>query len=219
MVKLIEQNGKFYEKCKVVMLQRSGNVLSQLILDKGALSYNKGFIKDGRANHQDLYIISSKEEIKEGDFYLKDNLFIKQATTETNLENTNKWWNKIIATTDQSLNTNLPQPSQEFIHAYVEAYNQGKQITEVLVEYEEVSVKDVTDTAWFNTKACRRINIKRLKVSSHTNIITIKKVKDFWTREEVEELIKNYDREFKLDTVAYTKPCSFTINEWINQNL
>ena len=48
---------------------------------------------------------------------------------------------KIIATTDISLvkEYNLPQPSQQFIQKYIEEYNRGNIITDVLVEYELIS--------------------------------------------------------------------------------
>lgn len=35
--------------------------------------------------------------------------------------------------------------------------------------------------------------------------------------EEVLDILKNYDREFKLDTFSYTKSCSFTVEEWFKQ--
>ena len=59
---------------------------------------------------------------------------------------------KIIATTDIKLGTSeysdryresyfnpLPQPSQQFIEKYIEEYNKGNIITDVLVEYELIS--------------------------------------------------------------------------------
>ena len=70
------------------------------------------------------------------------------------------WCKKIIATTDESLyykdtsknpkqymgsyismslGENLPQPSKQFIEKYIEEYNKGNVITDVLVEYELVS--------------------------------------------------------------------------------
>ena len=59
-------------------------------------------------------------------------------------------YREVLATTDTSLkidNPNydigrlayitLPQPSQQFIEKYIESYNKGREIKEVLVEYEE----------------------------------------------------------------------------------
>jgi len=41
--------------------------------------------------------------------------------------------------------------------------------------------------------------------------------KHLYSEEEVLKLLEDYDREFKLDTFAYTNPCSFTVKEWFNQ--
>jgi len=34
---------------------------------------------------------------------------------------------------------------------------------------------------------------------------------------EVLAMLENYDSEFKLDTFAYTYPCTFTVKEWFSQ--
>ena len=46
-------------------------------------------------------------------------------------------YREVLATTDDSLR--LPQPSQQFIQKYIEEYNRGNIITDVLVEYELIS--------------------------------------------------------------------------------
>lgn len=52
-------------------------------------------------------------------------------------------WNKVIVSTDKSLN--LPEPSMEFIQKYIDAHNEGIPITEVLIECEEyATVKEGT---------------------------------------------------------------------------
>ena len=38
-----------------------------------------------------------------------------------------------------------------------------------------------------------------------------------YSEEEVLQMLEDYDREFKLDTFAYTNPCSFTVKEWFNK--
>lgn len=40
-----------------------------------------------------------------------------------------------------------------------------------------------------------------------------------FSRKKVLEILKDYDREFKLDTHAYTKACSFTVEEWFNKKV
>ena len=39
-----------------------------------------------------------------------------------------------------------------------------------------------------------------------------------YTEQEVLNLLENYDRELKLDTFAYTQPCTYTVAEWFNKN-
>jgi hypothetical protein len=41
--------------------------------------------------------------------------------------------------------------------------------------------------------------------------------KNKYSEEELLDIIKYYDREFKLDTFSYTKPCSFRIEEWFER--
>ena len=154
---------------------------------------------------QHLYIISD-DEIKEGDWFYnihskivgraefnfgKDELAKKIiATTDTSLGNyiwkqTNK--KSKLYNIQQNIETTkkvfipLPQSSQQFIEKYIEEYNKGQQITECLVEYEEIYPKHFTYNPNENI-------ITRLKVDKN-NIITIKKVKDSYTQEEVDRLL------------------------------
>lgn len=38
-----------------------------------------------------------------------------------------------------------------------------------------------------------------------------------YSEKQLLDTIKDYDREFKLNTSSYTKPCSFTIEEWFEK--
>jgi hypothetical protein len=127
-----------------------------------------------------------------------------------------KHWigNKIIATTDKSLvigrehddtvpfpkmrDKCLPQPSQAFIEKYIAWWNQGDQLEEVMVEYE----KDYSINEWkggFEGNRCQTCNKWYYGYSPKPcdcchpkikhNTITIKKVKDSWSKEEVIEVI------------------------------
>ena len=91
--------------------------------------------------YQHLYFLSD-EEIKEGDWVLTPNNEIKKFGQVGTYLSKDK---KIIATTDKSIcdayKTNwelkaIPQPSESFIEAFIEAYNKGQQIKRVLMEYE-----------------------------------------------------------------------------------
>jgi hypothetical protein len=117
------------------------------------------------------------------------------------------------------LKLHLPQPSQSFLEVFVTEYNKGNQIKEVLVEYEEnwkVDEECPTGLRQYKTG-------NTLKISSKDNTITIKKVKDSWSREEVIQLASNvfragHERGFSgyPRTENWTKQ---TLENWIEQNL
>ena len=108
---------------------------------------------------------------------------------------------------------NLPQPSQQFIEKYIEEYNKGNVITDVLVEYELISneeyfgntVNPDNDVPYFDEK---------LKINPKDNTITIKKIKDSYSREEVIELLKDIASDANRDS-----DFSFNTNKWIEENL
>lgn len=128
---------------------------------------------------------------------------------------------KIIATTDISLNyikhddtvpypkgeqIRLPQPSQQFIEKYIESYNCGKIITDVLIEYENYHEE------FMNPIGKTIINFKKLKVNPKDNTITIKKVKDIWNREEVVILLNKLNNTLNIGS-------ELTLEQWIENNL
>lgn len=137
---------------------------------------------------------------------------------------------KIIATTDTSLTTcqcrkvgyhklsckqtyNLPEPSQSFIQKFIEEYNKGNVITDVMVEYEtKVVGYEVGFTGDID------ISAKVVKINSKDNTITIKKLKDSWNKcEHAANLIKyrqDYE-QFKKD--SHFGPNQKEIEEWSNK--
>ncbi len=179
------------------------------------------------SENQHLYFLSD-EEIKDGEYGFCMNLFNqghqpyqiifkmdseqRQAMIELGgQKNANVF--KIIATTDKSIIlperfpsfTYLPQPSQSFLEKFVEEYNKGNVITEVMVEYEYDSYSTKTDgelTADF-----------KLKINPKDNTIDINMPKDSWSREEVVELIQKYSKE------CTGWPWIETDEEWIEENL
>ena len=160
MSQLIEQNGKYYKPSDVVILEtdRESNIIKAA--NTNFLTYVEHW--SGKHKPQYLYFLSD-EEIKEGDWvyhHASNKVFKYDGQGLCVIVK------KIIATTDSSLslgcktsrckygsirtfnhpckkecqNLNyIPQPSPEFIQAYIEAYNSGKPITKVLVEYELVN--------------------------------------------------------------------------------
>ena len=140
--------------------------------------------KDSTVQFWNLYIISD-DEIKEDDWYY-DNVVLQIRQWKSFMIYNKLQHKKVIATTDVSLG--LPQPSQQFIQKYIEEYNEGNVITDVLVEY----IPDFNSC--FCTKdICNGNNCtKKLKIDSKDNTITIKKVKDNYTKEELCQILEKY---------------------------
>ena len=171
-------------------------------------------VKNGFVQH--LYFLSD-EEIKEGDwvYCLREGFepVLKQKVNPIGVNN-DKMFKKIIATTDRSLEVvskginpvyeKLPQPSTSFIEKFVEEYNKGNVITEVMVEYEYNS---------YSTKTNGELTADlKLKINPD-NTIDINMPKDSWSREEVVELIQKYSKE------CTGWPWFETDEKWIEENL
>jgi len=195
---------------------------------------NIHLVNSGRANTNDqskysfyhLYFLLI-EDIYPGDYWVYLNppefdLPKDSEIRENNLPHSwfeNLWdkenYYKVIASTKTSLD--LSQPSEGFINKYIEKCNKGEEIKEVDVEY---------DLFWNNKRfkhqpfpdefATEKDRVYDLKVNSKDNTITIKSIKNSWTRKECIILIKQFGRDFGLyvDTVQYKE-----INQWLTKNL
>ena len=217
-----------------------------------------------------IYILN-EDEIKEGDWFIGDNISIKQCTLNNggNINFKGGWYSgstnckKIIATTDTSLNyiehddtvpypkgvqIRLPQPSQQFITKYIEEYNKGNVITDVLVEYEQDYTNRNCSTCSLGTdgtcelnlekKCCSSTNnvtkhgdywiscldgeedseIYKIKVTPKDSTINIKKLKDSWNREEI---IEQMWLAYKAANTVFKDESALRVefNNWIDQNL
>ena len=143
---------------------------------------------------QHLYIISNDEKPNKGDYYIIDN--IPEVLQNNDLVFIDDNCRKVIATTDKSLIIEseyksidfgkqcnyflLPQPSQQFIEKYIEEYNKGNVITDVLVEY-NYFLDDNSVLPYWN-----------LKVNPKDNTITIKKLKENYTKEELAQILEKF---------------------------
>lgn len=209
-----------FKKVKVVML--TANEKAKICLDYTKLTLHQTTLINCTQSWQHLYFLSD-EEIKEGDYVIEDigGVVYGPIDRESIVENPKK----IIATTDTSLRlteivkeddsiefpyiTSLPQPSQSFIQKFVEEYNKGNVITEVMVEYE-----------WNKTdKKIRQVEIfdDVLKINPKDNTITIRKIKDSWNRAEQTDVIEKYLLMKEPDVYQRTKRSD--IKKWIEQNL
>ena len=213
-----------FKKTKVVMLSTNepskiGNLATYQKRSLSKVIKEGVNPKDSTVQFWNLYIISD-DEIKENNthFYNPHSGQLHISGNHTDYIAINKnGCKKIIATTDVSLG--LPQPSQQFIQKYIEEYNKGNVITNVLVEYELISneeyfgntVNPDDDVPYFD---------ERLKINHKDNTITIKKVKDSYSREEVIEFgnkVKEYCKDgWKPDSLHRV---FFEWNKWIEENL
>ena len=219
-----------FEKAKVVMLPTNQKtkylmVYSDVEKSKGKLILN-GLKNDEYKEYQHFYIILDKKPDND-DYYIIDG--ISEVLKNNGLKFIDDNCKKIIATTDSSLWRPshkyasdvilLPQPSQQFINKYIEEYNRGNMITDVLIEYELISNEEYfgntinpdDDVPYFD---------ERLKINSKDNTITIKKVKDSYSREEVIEFgnkVKEYCKDgWKEETLHRV---FFEWDKWIEENL
>lgn len=197
--------------------------------------------------HQHLYIISD-DKIEEGDYYIIDG--IPELLKNNGLKFIDDYCKKVIATTDTSLlidtyinqgdtvkgdliikrgsdyttglkgRINLPQPSKQFIQKFVEEYNKGNVITDVLVEYEEIIYNPEKEREYQSND---RIYIEdcdkqtRLKINYNDNTITVKKVKNNWNCEEQIDVIEKYLLTKEIDVYRRTKRSD--IKKWVEENL
>lgn len=159
-----------WNKHNVVMLPTNEKAkIGQLaILDNRLITIMSEFQVFAKPQH--LYI-TSDEEIEDGDWYLwydGNKYSLRKYVNCKNLPgNTSDSGFKIIATTDTSLE--LPLISQQFIEKYIEEYNKGNVIKEVLVEYEGY----VQSTTWEYDEP----EGYRVKINSN-NTINIKPIKN-----------------------------------------
>ena len=227
MSQLKEQNGKYYQQCNVVMLatEKVTNIIyrknDDILIKKHT---GNSVLTETDKDFRNIYV-TSNEEIKEGDWFIvgnrihrcmghynpyicisKDGSFILSISCR-----------KIIATTDETLYLTfnnsktdlkfvLPKPSDSFISKYIEEYNKGNQITDVLVEYK-----------WNGGRAGDYEMIPKI---DSDNTITIKKVKDSYSREEVIEILgkmRDYCKYgWKGDSLHRV---FYDYNNWIKENL
>lgn len=244
---LKEQNGKYYQEVEVVMIatkQRHSDIELDETLQ---LATHKGYVnKNGQhlyiISNEDIkegdWYVSYMLDISD----LSNILTVPDTIKKANFNNTNKfiielyskYCKKIIATTDESLkidnditnqtsviwdkrdiervivgSKSLPKPSDSFISKYIEEYNAGRTIANVLVEYEVG--KSYSGNSGLEVK-------QWLKIDSN-NQITIKKVKDSYSREEVIEVLHNSLDAHTTKHTTLRQVFVKQLNNWIKENL
>lgn len=202
------------KECTVVMLPTKDKSNIVKANTSTLLWYDERPIVSKHHTHQHLYILSS-DKIKEGDWMVTNAGHVFKCT-DNSMRDRQDLAKKIIATTDKSIAYEeslydprsktgggmiplLPEPSQSFIKKYCEKGG----IDKVMVEY---------DWEWAEGSTLKHgVKDYKPKVSAD-NTITISRVKDSWSRDEVEELLnKLKDATVESDFVD--------VDEFIKENL
>jgi hypothetical protein len=125
------------------------------------------------------------------------------------------------------VNNSLPQPSDSFIKRYIEAFNQGTPIVDVMVEYEPKIQKLATGETIIGSSNDYNLQLKVDK----NNSITITRCKESWSREEIIQFMDDwYDKDIfdsylneLIDKNLSGESLSFSKSDvgknWIEQNL
>jgi len=64
----------------------------------------------------------------------------------------------------------------------------------------------------------KRVDTQTYGIFGRGKTVVTKEFPKQYTEKEVLNLLENYDRELKLNTFAYTKPCTYTVAEWFDKN-
>lgn len=162
----------------IIMLPTENKENAKLAISKNHENlisiFNKDDDKYNQWKCQHLYIISDEEIKEDGWVY---SIITKDVFQLINTSTTGKWLNKIILTTDPSLN--LPLIPNDFIELYIESYNNGNVIEDVIVEIvinSGISMLDISDDYPFPDSYYIKVSITPIKQS--------------FTREEVIEILK-----------------------------
>lgn len=212
-----------FKKSQVVMLPTNEKAILGLNSIHNHLFFANDMAEIPTQKYQHLYFLSD-EEIKEGDWVYDGSDEPYQWTkgdVEDCLYNLDakdyKGCKKIIATTDNLLLKDnwlhpemkeyVPRPSQGFIEKFVEEYNKGNIITEVMVEYYYSTFGSNKEELTDNQKLVPKINPK-------DNTITIRKVN--LKGEHVLNFVNDFIKEFPEENLEYLK---LRAESWIEQNL
>jgi len=190
------------KRAKVIMLPTNNGVILKGIKNKGLSApiilsneSNEEWDKFGTPQH--LYF-TTDEDIKSGDWKLINTDTDKLSTVVQHEKGINYYkQSKIIATTDKRIKNQMlldgfdriyPQPSKSFIEKYCKLGG----IDEVMVELTEWGVGFGHDKNGIELPL-------RLKVNSH-NEIAIHTIKDNWSRDEVNHILRDFSNVMGLDS-------------------
>lgn len=237
-----------FEKAKVVMLptnKKAQLVLGQQLANVGEtdIPNDKDITKQHlyitsedkiKKNDWVLDIVNNKVFKSDYDVNYKQNHSFKIiATTDESLAIKTEC--NCFATTYEGCSEcleNLPQPPQEFIEEWNKEYNKSNVITDILVEYNEPcckcntiekeldcphSSKDLEGNC-FTPNPNNDFYGLNIKVNPKNNSINIKRIKDNWNRDEVEELLDDLQSDI-FSYLKFNNRDEFYLDKWIQENL
>ena len=217
-----------FKRAQVVMLPTELKSIIFLNKQNKLRFLGKLLFSDEEYSNNHLYIISD-DKIKHNDWvYDKETNTVFEIDEELDYKEIKKlndslFVKKIIASTNTLLVSNygsflspdikkVPQPSQQFIEKYIESYNKGEIIVDILVEYEIFDNQcDGFSCQLCNCDNDKSILIENLKINPKDNTITIKKLKNSWNREEHISDIRKFYNEYKFSGI--------NIDKWIEENV
>ena len=229
-----------WKKHKLVMLptEKAKIYVSRITGQLGLYKEEKTYTGESQGRH--LYILS-EDKINDDNWFVKMNYKGGKPTLYQECKKAfcnSEWLNssdvkdvfKVIATTDKSLLIEkrddtfkmaygLPQIPQSFIEQFISSYNEGKIISEVMVEYdeEELYTRNIPRAGLKPENRDMWVSLK----TNPDNTINIKLIKDNFSRDEVIELLKKFNDRFGTlglvgDFKSQDEP---KFDKWIEQNL
>lgn len=171
-------------------------------------------LEDRGYEYQHLHI-TTEEDIKKDNWYMNiTGIYNYGIHFPANIELPKYTNRKIIASTDESLG--LPKPKQSFINKFIEEYNKGNIIEDILIEYNCRCCGLKGGDNMHHKIGCdyKDNSLIEPKVSKD-NTITIKKIKDSWNHEEVENLLIEFNN-LMSDNQQYDIEL---IKDFVNKNL
>lgn len=221
-----------HKKGKVIALAHNNRNTTLTLYNGKEMSLNRERLE--YPTNQHLYVYT-KDKIEELDWFLINGCLVRQCAKRTKTtvidtiggEHHESVCDKIVCTTDtlyknatQNLYVTVAHLPIEFILKFVEYYNKGEVISEVVLEYEDAFKGYQTWIEKIDTPPFHG-NLK-LKLLKELTYKPIKTSKPLWTFEEVEEIVRKAFLLYKADYTGYPELIESSKekeNAWINKNL
>lgn len=221
-----------HRRGKVIALAHNNRNTTLTLYNGKEMSLNRDRLEYHTNQHLYVYI---KDKIEELDWFLINGCLVRQCAKRSKTtvidtiggEHHESVCEKIVCTTDtlyrnatQNLYVTVAHLPIEFILKFVEYYNKGEVISDVVLEYEDAFKGYQTWIEKIDTPPFHG-NLK-LKLLKELPYKPIKTSKPLWTFEEVEEIVRKAFLLYKADYTGYPgliESSKEKENAWINENL